>query len=430
MQHTPFWWEDAGVPTPLPDQPALPNEADVVIVGAGLTGLSAARTLARAGRSVLVLDRGAPGIGASSRNGGQVGGGHRLHPSVLDAQYGRDLATRLLHEAHIDSVDFFNALIASEGIDCDWEACGRFRGNWTAAEYDAGARDLDALRKRIPLTAYAVPRDQQHTEISTELYAGGTVFPTHGAINPAKYTRGLLDAACRAGARVIGDTEVHRIETGSLDRVHTAKGTVSCGSVLIATNGYTGPATPALRRRIVPVPSFIVATDVLGENRVRALMPARRVYVESRVRHCYFRPSPDGQRLVFGGRAALFPVSEAIAQSQLSRLIADVFPELADTPLTHSWRGFTGFSFAQLPHVGQVDGLHLAMGYSGNGNTMAPYLGHKAALQILGDPEGDTAFSHTRFEGRLWHRGAPWFMPAADAWFRVRDVWDRVRHSR
>ncbi|MEM6987516.1 MAG: FAD-dependent oxidoreductase, partial [Pseudomonadota bacterium] len=136
----------------------------------------------------------------------------------------------------------------------------------------------------------------------------------------------------------------------------------------------------------------------------------------------------DGERLVFGGRAAMFPVSDAFAQRQLRKLIADVFPDLADVNFTHSWRGFTGFSFAQLPYVGTLDGLHVAMGYSGNGNTMAPYLGNKAALQILANSDGETAFSHTRFETKAWHRGSPWFMPAADAWFRVRDVWDNLRH--
>ena len=431
MEHTPLWWSAAGEPAPLNDERPLPTHADVVVVGAGLTGLSAARTLARAGQHVVVIERGPPGIGASSRNGGQVGGGHRLPAAVLDAQYGAETATRLLREAHIDSVNFFHDLLDAESIECDWQAVGRFRGNWTQREYDAAARDTERLNQRIGLAAHTVPRTEQQAEIATDLYCGGTVFPTHGAINPAKFTRGLARAARAAGADIHSFTELQAIRReGRQQRVETSRGAILAGNVLAATNGYSGPALPTLQRRIVPVPSFIVATEPLGENRVRDLMPARRVYVESRVRHCYFRPSPDGERLIFGGRAALFPVSEGVAVSQLRKLIGDVFPELGAVALTHSWRGFTGFSFAQIPHVGTVDGVHLAMGYSGNGNTMAPYLGHKAALRILGDPEGETAFAHTRFEGRFWHRGRPWFMPAADLKFRVQDFWDTLRHSR
>lgn len=430
MQNNPLWWDDAGAPTPPTRPSAPPNEADVVIVGAGLTGLSAARTLATAGKSVVVLDRGAPGIGASSRNGGQVGGGHRLHWGTLDAQYGQELATRLLREAHFDSIAFFKALVEGESIDCDWQPCGRFRGHWTASEYEAGARDVELLSARIGLDAYSVAKSDQHSEIATDLYHGGTVFPTHGAINPAKFTRGLHKLASLAGATVIGETDVTSVNTGAVQTVHTTRGNIRCGQVLIATNGYSGPALPELQRRIVPVPSFIVASEALGSNRVKSLMPTQRVYVESRTRHCYFRPSPDGERLVFGGRVAMFPVPENFAKSQLRKLISDVFPELAAIPFTHSWRGFTGFSFAQLPHVGKLGGLHLAMGYSGNGNTMAPYLGHKAALQMLGDTAGETAFSRTRFETRPWHRGSTWFMPAADAWFRVRDAWDSIRRTK
>jgi len=341
MEHTPFWWSAAGEPAPLNDERPLPTHADVVVVGAGLTGLSAARTLARAGQHVVVIERGPPGIGASSRNGGQVGGGHRLPAAVLDAQYGAETATRLLREAHIDSVNFFHDLLDTESIECDWQAVGRFRGNWTQREYDAAARDTERLNQRIGLAAHTVPRTEQQAEIATDLYCGGTVFPTHGAINPAKFTRGLARAARAAGADIHSFTELQAIRReGRQQRVETSRGAILAGNVLAATNGYSGPALPTLQRRIVPVPSFIVATEPLGENRVRDLMPARRVYVESRVRHCYFRPSPDGERLIFGGRAALFPVSEGVAVSQLRKPTGCTLPwvtQATATPWHPTW---------------------------------------------------------------------------------------------
>ncbi|MEM7500017.1 MAG: FAD-dependent oxidoreductase [Pseudomonadota bacterium] len=425
---TPFWWEDAGAPA-APPPADLPAEADVVVVGAGLTGASAARTLARAGSTVLVLDAGAPGIGASSRNGGMIGGGHRLSPEALRDRYGEDLARRLLHEAHVESLAFCRTLMAEERIDPDFRQTGRFRGFWAAREYEATARAIEALARIVPLDYEMIPRSRQHEETGSTLYRGGVVFPAHGGLNPAKWVKGILAAAARHGALVQGDTPVTAIaREGGRFRVATPRGTIRAGQVLMATNGYTPAAVPALRRRIVPVPSFIIATEPLGANRMKALFPKGRMTVESRERHCYYRPSPAGDRIVFGGRAAMLDAPEHFVQRELRGLLAQIFPDLGPVALSHSWRGFTGFTFETLPHVGQDDGLWHAMGYSGSGNAMAPWLGHKTALAMLGDPAGDTAFARTRFETRWWHRGRAWFMPAAEISLRLRDI--RANHGR
>lgn len=425
----PYWWEDAGrpeVPAPLD----LPGEVDVCVVGAGLTGVSAARTLAKAGKSVLVIDAGAPGIGASSRNGGMIGGGHRLSIDAMEARFGKDVALRLLTEAHLSSMTFCQDTIAEEGIDCDLQICGRFRGLWRADEYEASARGLERLQSLIPLEAEMIPKERQHEEVATDIYAGGTVFPRHASLNPAKWVSGLGAAAVRAGAMVQGDTPVVAIDTvGGAFRLTTTRGQVRAGQVLAATNGYTDRAMPGLKRRIVPIPSYMVATEELGENRIRALFPNGRMVAESRERHCYYRPSPDGKRLVFGGRAAMFNASDRLVQVEIRRLISAIFDGIDDVAFTHSWRGRTGFSFDFLPNVGQIDGIWHAMGYSGSGNAMAPYLGHKAALQMLGDPDGDTAFSKTDLPTRWWHRGAPWFLPFADVMFRGRDIWNNLNRS-
>ena len=427
MKSDPFWWEDAGRPAgPAPEN--LPGETDVVIIGAGLTGLSAARTLARAGKAVLALDAMQPGEGASSRNGGMIGGGHRLAFETMRARFGHDTALGLLREAHLDSGDFVKSLIAGENIDCDYTETGRFRGLWREAEYERAARDLDRLQQLIPLEAEMLPRARQHEEVASDLYRGGTVFFRHGGLNPAKWVGGILRSALAAGARVQGDTPVTAVDRdGNGFRVVTPRGTLRAGAVLAATNGYTPPQLAPLKRRIVPLPSFIVTTEPLGRTRIDELFPRGRMIVESRDRHCYYRPSPDGERIVFGARAALFDAPENLVLQQMQGLLRQVFPQLNGIEFSHSWRGFTGFSFDFLPNVGNIDGVWHAMGYSGSGNAMAPWLGHKAALQILGDPEGETAFSQTGFPLRWWHRGRPWFLPFADLTFRLRDAWNNTR---
>ena len=423
MKFEPYWWEDAGAPA-SPPEAALPQDIDFVIVGAGLTGLSAARTLAKNGKAVLVLDAEEPGIGASSRNGGMIGGGHRMSIDDMEARFGKATALDLLTEAHLHATDFVKDLIVEESIDCDFAETGRFRGLWHSSEYESSARGLERLQALIPLEAEMVPKTRQRDQVNSDIYSGGIVFPRHGGLNPAKWVQGIMAAARRSGALVQGHTPVTGVQlTDAGIIVETPRGNIRTGQVLVATNGYTPSHLAALKRRIIPVPSFIVVTEPLGENRIKDLIPGGRMVAESRERHCYYRASPDGTRLVFGGRAALFNAPEAVAQSELRGLMTQIFPQLKGVGFSHSWRGRTGFTFDFLPHVGKENGVWHAMGYSGSGNAMAPYLGHKAALLMSGDRDGETAFSRTGFPKRWWHQGSPWFLPFADLVFRARDVW-------
>ena len=415
----PIWWE-AAAPATLAETP-LPARVDVTVVGAGFTGLSAALALLRAGRSVLVLDADAPGKGASTRNGGMIGSGHRVGLGELTRRYGRRAAVTLLTEG-LAALDFTMDLIQREQIACHLVRSGRFRGAWRPADYEAMGRELDALRRAIGLDADMVPRAEQHREVASDAYHGGVVYHHHGGLHPGLFHQGLLERVHRAGGTVAGRTPVMAVlrEPGGFE-VATPRGRIGTRDVVVATNGYTGALTPALRRRLVPVPSYMIATEPLPAGTLDRLIPGGRMIVESRSRHCYFRPSPDGRRLLFGGRAAVNVVDTRRSAQILHRLMSGVFPELATVKSSHSWRGFVAFSRDNLPHIGRRDGVHYALAYNGSGVAMAPYLGYKVAQKLLGTSDGGSPFETTPFPAIPFYTGRPWFLPLVELAYRWRD---------
>lgn len=419
MRFDPWWWEAA--PPAQAEVSPLPATADVAIVGAGFTGLSAALTAARAGRAVAVLEAGEPGSGASTRNGGMVGSGHKAAYEQLSRRYGSKAALDFLGVG-IAALEFTAGLIESEGIDCHFTRSGRFRVACRPSHYEAMARETGLLAREIGLEAEMVPRAEQSREVATDAYHGGCLYPRHGSLHPALFHRGLLEKAEGAGARVFADTPVTGMQRdGNGVSLRTPRGTLTANDVIIASNGYTGDVTPSLRRRVIPVPSFIIATEELPEDRIRALIPGGRMIVETRAAHCYYRASPCGRRLLFGGRAALHPIDPRLAARRLLRLMTGLFPHMAGTAVTHSWTGFVAYTRDRLPHLGRQDGVHYAMGYSGSGVAMAPYLGHKAALKALGSGDGFCALDDARFAAFPLYTGRPWFLPLANIWFRAMD---------
>ena len=425
VRFEPWWWQAA--PPAARAATLLPEKIDVAVIGAGFTGLSAALELARAGRSVLVLEAGRPGEGASTRNGGMIGSGHLVGLAKLTRRYGRGPAVDLLNEGTA-ALEFTAALIEREGIACHFARSGRFRGAWRPADYEAMAREVEALKGVIELEAELVPRAEQHREIATEAYHGGVVYPRHGGLHPGLFHQGLMALAEAAGAETAGNTAVTAIRREARGfTVATERGRVAAGEVIVATNGYTRAASPRLRRRLIPVPSYVIATEELPDGTVERLIPGARMIVESRARHCYYRPSPDGRRFVFGGRASVSVIDPGQSGQILHRLMTGLFPELADVKISHSWRGFVAFSRDHLPHLGRgPDGLHYALGYSGSGVAMAPYLGHKVALQVLGRVEGFSPFDRTPFSAFPLYNGRPWFLPLAERYYRWKDRGDRA----
>lgn len=423
MKEVPYWWEHAW-PVAV-ETPSLPTRVDAAVIGSGYTGLSAALTLARAGRSVIMLEAGIPGVGASSRNGGMLG--HALKPSLdtLAGRYGKQLATALLTEAR-EAYDFLGRFIAEEDIQCDYAETGAFTGIATPAQYEALARETEQLSRTIGYEAHMVTKAEVRNEVGTDIYCGGRVTLHRAGLHPARYHAGLIERVRQAGVTVIGNSAVTMVQRDGRDfTVITPGAALKARNVVVATNGYTGPVTPGLRRRVIPVTSYMIATAPLSSNLMATLMPKGRMLTDSNRLLCYFRPSPDNTRVLFGGRPAYTNIGPQRAAERLSRYMTRIFPELRDVELTHSWFGNIAYTFDRLPHVGERDGMHYAMGYCGSGVVMSTWLGRKAALRLLGHGEGQSAFAEIGHPTSPVYYGKPWFLPFVQAWYQGADMLGR-----
>jgi len=268
-----YWWQAAPLVT-LPQTQVAPT-CDVVIVGAGYTGLSAAIVLARAGRAVQVFDKQRPGEGASTRNGGITSGNLRPTTAQLAARFGGAAASAIQAEGKAAREDLYR-FIADEQIDCDFALTGRFSGAYVSGDYDRLAREAEALHRILGIEAHAVTRNEQRRFLGTDTYYGGAVRMDIGGLHPAKLHAGMLRAALKAGVTVHGETAVTRIaQTGAGYAVTTARGTTRTGDVITGSNGYTDASDRWLRRRLVPVRSRIIATAPLSPNLMGELMPRR-----------------------------------------------------------------------------------------------------------------------------------------------------------
>ena len=416
---TPLWLQNAPIP-PL-TQGALPGRADVLIVGAGYTGLSAARETAAAGRSTLVLDAGVIGAGCSSRNGGQVA--YSIKPSFhsLRKKFGADVAFGICREG-LDAVTYLRSLATKE-IDCGWREEGCFFGAHTPRHFAAMVREAEnqirGLEQRIDIVAKA----DQHREIASDFYHGGCVYPDDASVDPTRLLLALLRRALDSGASVADRCPVEAISrTRDGFEVSTARGIVRVRQVLLATNGYSGPLSPWARRRVIPIGSYQIATEPLGTGRVRELIPRGRNIVDSRRVVVYFRPSADGERIIFGGRAALAGKDPLACVPRLRRMMERILPQLRSVPVSHAWVGWVAYTFDTLPHLGQHDGVHYCMGYCGQGVPLAPYFGKRIGQQMLGLKEGRTALDGVPFPSRPYYWGRPWFLAPSVFAYRTFDA--------
>ncbi len=424
LQETNFWLETLGEQPAYGDQP-WPAQVDVAVIGAGITGLSAARALAKQGASVAVLETHAIGWGASSRNGGMVLTGLKVGADSLVARYGRDQA-RKLFAASLAAIDCVEQIVREERIDCNFVRCGHLEVAAKPAHFKAFVKAAVAMQREFQHTVRVVPRDELDREIASEVYHGGLVDDASASVNPARYTAGLAAAAARAGALLFSQAGVDKIEpAGSGHKLRTQRGSLEARQVIVATSGYTGPATPAHQRRIVPIGSYIIATEVLPDLLAHTVSPRNRMIFDSKNFLYYFRVTPD-RRMLFGGRAGFFPETPSTVHESaaiLHKAMLHVYPQLAEVAVAHAWGGTLDFAFDLMPHAGQLDGLWYALGYAGHGVALATFLGTALAAAIGGQTEGNpfSSLSFPRAPLGLYD-GRPWFLPLAEVWYKLLDL--------
>ena len=421
-----YWLTTASMPSGTPGD--LPSRVDVAVIGSGYTGLSAARALGKRGARAAVLEANSIGWGASSRNGGMVLTGMKLSAETLAKRYGMEL-TRRMYADSLASIDLVEQIVHEENIDCNFSRCGHLEVACKQSHFDAYARSVEVIAREFNHQLRIVPRNELPREIGSDIYFGGIVDETSAGLNPARYVSGLARSALGAGACIYESARVQQITRSLLNgaggfELLTTRGSIFARDVLVATSGYTSAATPALQKKIIPIGSYIIATEQLPESLARELSPRNRMIYDSKYYLYYYRLTPDN-RMLFGGRAAFFPEAKnTIRRSAeiLRRGMVQVYPQLGDAKIAHAWGGTVDFCFDTMPHAGRIEGVYYALGYAGHGVAMATYLGAKMAEQICGGSD-EIPYTAIPFPGAPLglYNGKPWFLPFAGAYYKVLD---------
>ena len=424
-KETSFWLE--GLPEFNNISSKLPQRVDVAIVGSGYTGLNAALQTIRGGRSTVVFEAGVPGQGCSTKNGGQISTSIKPSLEKLSAKFGTQNGIAIRQEGE-NALNWIGDLITSEKIDCNFSRVGRYHAAHTQKHYELITRDAEKVNRSEGIEAYAVPKNEQLKELGSDVYHGGVVFPRHASVDPGKYHRGLLQRVIDAGVDVFGQCAVLDIEqTPDGFVITTQKGKVKARDVIIATNGYTSNLTPWLQKRVIPIGSYIIATDVLDPVMVNELFPTNRIASDTCKVIYYYRTSPDRKRILFGGRVSATETNPLLSGPKLLKDLYRIFPQLEGTKISHSWTGTVAYTFDEMAHTGQHNGIYYSMGYCGSGVSMASYLGMRLGQKVLGLVEGKTAFDDLPFPTRPLYNGRPWFLPAVVSWYRMQD---RIQYQR
>ena len=418
-KNKPYWWDLT--PRKNFSDIELPKKTEVLVIGSGYTGICAAIQTSRMGLDTVVLDAENVGWGCSSRNGGQVSTSIKPSYKELSRKYGEKKALELLNEGE-NALKWIGDFIKEEKIDCDFRRVGRFYGAHSRSQFKKFEKNIKQEPKNFKADVKLVSRSEQHKEIGTDFYYGGIVHPYHASLDPAKFHQGLLERALKSGAKIKDNCAAKKIEKrGSVFQITTESGIIESREVVVATSGYTEKVTPWHRRRVIPIGSYIISTEILEKSLVDQLIPRDRVITDTRKLVVYYRSSPDRKRILFGGRVSLNETDPNKCVEPLHKKLVQIFPQLKSSKVSHSWMGFVGFTFDHMPHTGNHEGIHYSMGYCGSGVSLASYFGTKLGQRIAGILQGNTVLTEVEFQTRPLYYGNPWFLAPSILYYQLID---------
>jgi glycine/D-amino acid oxidase-like deaminating enzyme len=420
--HSESYWLDTAPMFTGAQTGALPRQVDVAIVGGGLTGLSAARSLALKGASVVVLEAGRVIGEASGRNGGHCSTGVAQDYAGLTASLGADTA-RAYYQAYERAVQSVVALVEQEQIACDLKRNGKLKLAAKPQHYEGLARTCELIRREVDADVELLSAEQARRETDSAEFHGGLLQRNGVQMHIGRFGVGLAEAAARRGALIYQDTLVKAWKANADGyQVSTSRGSLQAKQILLATGACQHGELSWYRRRIVPVGSFIIATETLPQALLDRMLPQRRSYVTSRMIGNYFRVTPDN-RLLFGGRARFAMSggnSDAKSGKILQAAMAQMFPQLAQVKIDYCWGGLVDMTSDRLPRAGQHGGVYHSMGYSGHGVQMSVHMGQVMAEVMDGKAEANP-WGELDWPAIPGHFGKPWFLPAVGLYYRLQD---------
>ena len=418
------YWHDSVAPFAGAQAGPVEGHFDVAVIGGGFTGLNAARSLAKAGVSVALLEADEVGSGASGRNGGHLNNGIAHGYASAKAHLGADRA-HALYRAYDRSIDMIAQTVAEEGIECNFRRAGKLKLA-SKPSHVAGLRaNYELIHAEVDPDTRWLERRDLAGEVGSDSFHAAMLYEKSAMMHMGRYAQGLATAADRHGAKIWqGAPVTGRTKAGGGWQLQTPRGTLSADRVIAATGAY-GTAAPLrhFRRRIISVGSFIIATRPLTDAEVAATLPGDRTCVTSMNIGNYFRLSPD-RRLIFGGRARFSARSDQTSDAKsgaiLRRSMAAIFPHLEDIPIDYCWGGLVDMTKDRFPRAGEADGMIYGMGYSGHGAQMSTLIGQALADIAMGRRGTNP------LEGMDWpaipaHSGKPWFLPLVGLWFGLKD---------
>tara|TARA_B100000767_G_C19771653_1_gene540379 strand:- start:1465 stop:2742 length:1278 start_codon:yes stop_codon:yes gene_type:complete len=417
------YWHDTAQQLSDPPQKNASGRYDVVIIGAGFTGLGAARKLAKEGLRIAVFDSGEIGAGGSGRNGGHLNNGISHDFATAEKQLGTERASQI-YKAYDQGIETLERIILEENINCDFRRSGKLKLASKETHFQSISSNYERLMNGPDPDVKLLSKKDLECEIGSDSFFGGMLQPKSASMHMGKFVIGLAEAAKRHGAEIYTNKKI----TGWTKKqsgwcIKTNSEIIESEAILLATGAYTPMRFNWWRRRMISVGSFITATRPLSDQEVNSIMPGRRNCVTSLNVGNYFRISPDN-RLIFGGRARFTANANATSDIQtkdiLQESLLDIFPQMSGVSLDYMWGGLVGISKDRFPRAGEHKGIHYVMGYSGHGAQIASHMGEIMADKIMGHSDRNP-FKDIPWKPIPGYWGYPWFLPLTGMYFNWKD---------